>query len=96
MLFDSTSLGTVAVGELVFLAVIWDADNDQFIFFRNGFPPLTYTYAGVVTDTDPPGSTFGKHLDNRVRVENCIPDPEPMGYMDTIVGHVWVNQSGAP
>lgn len=97
LLFDTTSLGTVNIGETVFLAVIWDADNDRFIFFRNGFAPLSYTYTGdVVTDANPPGSTFGKTLTNRARVENCIPDPGPMGHMDAVIGQVWVNESAAP
>ena len=76
LFFDATSLGTVGIGEPVLLAVLWDADNDRFIFARNGFPALVYSYTNdVATDANPPGSLSGKRLTNRARIESCVPDP---------------------
>lgn len=87
----------IALGQPILLGLIWDPDNDRFIFARTS--PLrfaTFDYAGILTDVDPPSSDVrfvAKHLEVRPRIENCATGPRASGFMDLFVDGVWVNQS---
>ena len=94
---DSTSLGTVSVGEWVAIGIIWDPDRDLFVFYRSGAPPLAYSYAtDVSSDAFPPVIPAGKEVNARVIAENCVPEPRPMGKIEAEIAAILVNESAAP
>ena len=76
LLIDTTTLGTVAVGESVTLAVAWEPENDRF-FFARGFPLQfsIFNYNGILTDGNPPSpdlSFVHKRMELRANIENCV------------------------
>ncbi len=92
LLFDTTSLGTITPGQSVILAVVWEPDNDRFIFLR-AFPVqrLIFNYADTLTDVDLPGIVH-KRVELRADIENCATGPRAMGFMEVFVDQVFVNQ----
>jgi hypothetical protein len=59
---DSITLGTLSPGQPALLALVWDPDNDRFLFARDSVAQLTvYNYNGILTDTNPPSCRHTPH-----------------------------------
>lgn len=84
-------LGTVTKGQAVRLRMVWDPDNDQFIFQRDDEPPVPAPYAGL-SDAAPPGSVV-KRFALINAVVNCTTEPRPVGSMDVFLDNVETNAS---
>jgi hypothetical protein len=97
LFFDPDTLGTISPGQSALLALVWDQNNDRFLFARDSVAQLTvYNYNGVLTDVDPPStdlSFVSKRLEIRANIENCVTGPRASGFMDLSVDKLWVNQS---
>jgi hypothetical protein len=97
LLFNTTSLGTIIPGQPTLLALVWDPDNDRFLFARDSVAQLVvYNYNGILTDTDPPSSDLSfvhKRVSVRAGIENCTSGPVASGLMDLSIDKLWVNQS---
>jgi hypothetical protein len=92
LFFDTTSLGTITPGQSTLLALVWDPDNDRFLFARDSVAQLTvYNYNGILTDTNPPSSDLSSVNGD---IENCVTGPPASGFMDLSIDKIWVNQSG--
>jgi len=96
--FDTNTLGTIIPGQPTLLALVWDPDNDRFIFVRDSLANFTvYSYNGVLTDVDPPSTDVDfvrkPRFEVRAGIETCTSGPAAMGFMDFSVDKVWVNQS---
>jgi hypothetical protein len=93
LLSDTTSLGTLSPGQSALLALVWDPDNDRFIFLRDSLAQfIVYNYNGILTDTDPPGIVH-KRVELRAQIENCATGPRASGFMELLIDKFWVNQS---
>jgi hypothetical protein len=94
---DSTTLGTLSPGQSARLALVWDPDNDRFLFLRDSLAQLTVYNYGILTDTDPPSTDLDfvatPRMEVRAQVENCASGPPASGFMDFLVDRIFVNQS---
>ncbi len=92
-LFDQ-DLGEYQVGEQIRLLILWDEANDRFIFKRDNEPVVIYPYPGIL-NAGPPNLPQ-KRLGVSSRVANCMGDPRPVAFVETLIDIVFVNESAAP
>jgi len=101
LVFENEALGKVVPGQSVLLVLVWDPDNDRFIFLRHSHKHhhgrnrhliVNYNDEFGLTDEHSP-SLVQKRLELRAQIENCETGPLASGFMDVFVNKVWVNQS---
>ena len=97
-LAPNVDLGKIHLNERVRLRLTWDKNNRQLIFQREFGPEYTIHYPDTVSDTSPPGVSYGgfKKLDVQSIVPNCTTQPRPVGYMEVLFDDVFVNESAVP
>ena len=89
---DSGSLRSIAVGTPALLQLFWNPLNHIFAFFydeANRTFSHVSSYAGVVTDTSPPGLPF-KHLQAQNNVANCTTVPRPVANVSALYDRVFL------
>ncbi len=85
---DFSSLGTLSLGDVTKLGIVWDSAGHRFIFLMNGVNVFESNYN--LPDTAPPGVN-SKFIDITNNAVNSTTVPRPVAFMDIAFDDVFVN-----
>ena len=88
--FFSSSLGTVRVGQIMWLRLTWDPVNDEIRFERDDDPAISFVYSGELSDGALPGGAT-KFLDITNVAPNCATGDRPEAFMEVFFDNIRVD-----
>ncbi len=83
-------MGTVRVGQIMWLRLTWDPVNDDIRFERDDEPTIGFIYSGVLSDGVPAGRA-SKFFDITNVAPNCTAGDRPEALMEVYFGNIRVN-----
>ena len=83
-------MGTVRVGQIMWLRITWDPVNDDIRFERDDDLTFGFIYTGVLTDAAPAGRN-SKFFDITNVAPNCMAGDRPEALMEVFFDNIHVN-----